>query len=79
MPSSRCVSLVPSDPRHRPESYLLYFNIVVKSVRIYSQKYTSFVINTVQPSPGAHQQTEPDRVDGDPEDSSGQRCASGKN
>lgn len=39
---------------------------------------TLLLVSTVQPPPGAHQQTEPDRVDGDPEDSSGQRCASGK-
>lgn len=38
----------------------------------------SLSLSTVQPSSGAHQQTEPDRVDGNPEDGSRQRCASGK-
>lgn len=46
----------------------------------YTKKKLTWLSNsTVQPPTGAHQQTELDRMDGDPEDGRRWRCASSKN
>lgn len=54
-------------------------DVIVLFIDHLKQKLTFHLssLYVVQPSAGADQQTDPDRVDGDPEDRSGQRCASG--
>lgn len=73
---SNCFFCQTNSPKRKDS---LTSNMTKKSNKsLYLRSCTLLCFSTVQPSSGTHQQTEPDRMDGDPEDSSGQRCSSSK-